>query len=155
MKIRIIFSTALAIISFGVLTNAQTHVKAFDGSGYSLLVPAARQSALSKDMPVLNLVAGQPIRVQAGDVSKDGEPDVVVAAGRGGGPHIKTTQIPCESVPAPVVRKSGDDKRQDYLTITLKEVMVSPTDASWKGTCRLLTIELRDGSRYLAKIRFR
>lgn len=129
---------------------ASGHVKVFDGSNYWLLAPAT-QSTPTNALPVMELVAGQPIRVRV-PADTDGRDDIIVSRTSTG--HVKTFAMPCENVPV-VVRKAGDDKRQDYLTITLKDVVVSSTQPSWKATCRLLTVETRDGSRYAGRIRFR
>jgi hypothetical protein len=184
MKTRIIF-TVFAIMTLGLMANAQTQTPASSGRGYATLTVGGVGSLYRSQLPVLELIAGQPIRVQAGDVNGDGIADVIVGVevnghvkstpirrqvrggngdgfddvivgtGAGGMGHVKTTPIPCSNVASSGVRKSGDDKRQDYLTIKLEDVLVSATEPSWRDTCRLLTVELRDGSRYHGNIRFR
>jgi hypothetical protein len=152
MKIRMILTVA-AITMFGAMANAQGHVRVFDGRGFATLTVGGVGSLQTAKLPLLDLVAGQPIRIRGGDLNGDGVDDIIVGATVNG--HVKTTPIPCPNAPARSVRKSGDDKRQDYLTITMKEIVVSATDPSWKNTCRLLTVELRNGSKYVGLIKFR
>jgi hypothetical protein len=179
MKMRIIF-TVFTIMMFGVMANAQTHVKVFSGPALATLtVGGVGGLEGPQQLPVVDLVAGQSIRVRTGDVNGNGIADVIVGAqvnghvksapvqgqrgdglddvivGGGSFGHVKTTPIPCRDVRSTAVRKGGNDKMQDYMTITLTDVMVSATDPRWKNTCRLLSVELRDGTKYFGTIKFR
>ncbi len=69
-----------ADIIVGAGAGGGPHVKVFDGATGSLLV----DSFLAFDPGFLG-----GVRVAAGDVSGDGTPDIIVAAGPGGGPHVR------------------------------------------------------------------
>ena len=146
MKTRIIFTSLFAIMMFGVMANGQNG-RLFVGTDVGVFVTPARTP--SSELPTLNLIAGQPIRINVA-VRKDEKKDDIIV-GAGAQPHVKTTQIPCESVPSTSVRKGNSE----YMTITFPDLIVSSTEVSWKNTCRLLTIKMQDGKEYRARLRFR
>ena len=155
MKLKTILFIALLMMSLAVGASAQTDDDDDDMSGGALavLLLAIAESSGSNRVPVYDVTAGQPIRVRAGDVNRDGIDDLIVGTGVQG--HVKSTQVPCTDARSTAVRKAGDDKRQDYLTVTLEETMISATQRSWRNTCRLLTVESKTGKKYVAKLRFR
>src|SRR5829696_1836553 len=136
MKMRFVITSLFAIMLFAVAANAQTG-RIYVATDVGIFVPAASSS--SSALPTLNVVAGQPIRIQTG-VQKDGQKDeIIVGPGAGGTPHVKSMPIPCEGAPSGV-RKAGGS-RQENLTIKFADLLVSSTDLAWKKTCRLLTIK--------------
>ena len=150
MKMRIIFSAIFVYMSFAVIANAQQG-RLYVATDVGVYVPLVQSSSMSQ-LPVVSVTAGQPIRVQTG-VKKDADLDIITGAGPGAQPHVKMTQIPCEDVPATSVRKAAGISL-NFTKVMLRDVSSSATDAAWRNTCRLLTVELADGSKYRARIRF-
>jgi hypothetical protein len=140
MKKGVILSSLFAIMLFVGTTSAQ-HIKAFDGRNSSLIIPVVQSSA----MPTLDLVAGEPIRLQVAKMRTANNLKQMALA-------VHTYPAPCEG--ELFVRKGGGTQ-QEYMTITLNDVFISATEAGWKGTCRILDVKFKSGKNYQARVRFR
>lgn len=126
-------------------SRARGHVKVFDGRGYAVL----SASTASADLPTLNLLAGEPIRVKvAGNTHSYFTNDYSLTVG-----SIETTPVPCEgeSSTTASIQRFGTGR----LVLAAANTYIGTTQVQWKGTCRLVIVTLRNGVEYRARAIFR
>jgi hypothetical protein len=163
------------IIAFATAASAQTtpipgHVKVFDGrSGRALAFVG-----LSSGVPMIDLPAGKPIRIDFSPARGD---ERYTYAFIGSQAKLSAPEIPCGGSVTSSERSgrgssgidrtiggAGDDvliggptasseQPTVYLVIKMKPVYVTSFQTS-AGTCRMLKIKLSNGSEYRGIVRF-
>ena len=147
MRIKSLIASLFALVIFAGISSAQ-HVRAFDGIGFTLLAPASPTSAPYKS-PNISSFAGQTvrIRIEAADAS--------TASLMMGFPESSNVCTPTSLFNRPaagsaiagiVIAATTDNNAAEYLV---------PTDLAWKGTCRIMSVRLRDGSEHIGRIFFK
>lgn len=147
MKAAIIFTSLFVIVSFAAIANAQ-HIKVFDGRGnYNLLSPSR-----TAELPPLDVNAGKPIKAEIHFLQVD---KTVETELRRNPPTVYTDPIPCGFGVGSAYRNSNG-KFEVYLEFELSNTLVSSYSISGRrGTCRLLTVLMPDGTEQYGKLRFR
>lgn len=185
MKLRIISTSAFAILLFAGIASAQ-HVKAFSGRDGALL---SSFFAFSK-LPTINALASEPIRIEISARRGDEQTMYVLIGSQA---QVRGVIIPCPSTTTSVQRRSGGNAGRDvlvggagqdylrggdgsdylmggeaqdlpiagttrthgYLEIKLKPVYITSYQTSAAGKCGVLSVKLANGTEHRGFIRFR
>lgn len=95
------------------------------------------------EMPTIDLVAGEPIRLRAGAHGTGKTMAASLIA------NINTTQVPCNA------GGGAGTNLQNFTLVKLRQNYQLHTRSDWKGSCQVLTVRLGDGTEHRGKIRFR
>ena len=142
MKIKVIGSL-FAIVVLAGIANAQ-RVKVVDGTRLIGLTPtSATGGAPAK--PNLSSFAGQTVRIHM-DAADASTAFVLI----GTPPPVCTEDTPFTS---PIAGTAVQNRGLLIVGVDTVELQV-PTDPAWKGSCRVLSVRLRDGSEHIGRIFF-
>ena len=150
MRRTIIFSSILLMLGVAVSSHAQ-HVGVFDGStGVWML----RNSA----PPEVAVFAGKTIRLRiaaTNNSSKDVNDMYIFQSPV----RLSHMEVPCGARSRPVNTSSagltGGKVAWSYNRKANEYRYDLRTDSTWKGTCRVVTLQLADGTEHRARLRFR
>jgi hypothetical protein len=162
---RIILGSVFAIITFAGMADAQ-HVKVIDGTRLGTVTPSGQTAQIYRNVngawTVLNsdaavVQAGSTIRLRIAATNNRGKLIVGVDNVRSGGKLFVATdvgvyQVPCDGAATRIGLDAGSQ-----LTIagTVSDPVLDwKTEKTWRGTCRMLTVKLRNGTEARAKLRF-
>ena len=158
MKLNFVITSIISIVSFVGIASAQ-HVQVFDASfNGGVFVGLTPVSATSGPVsgPNVSSFAGQTVRIRIRTTTDIGDENYIyVLIGTPPGsdactpaslffrPASGTTM----AIAGVVIAATSDNNR-------IAEYKV-PTDLAWKGTCRVMSVRLRDGSEHLGRIFFK
>lgn len=165
----------ISIVTFAGVSSAQ-HVKVIDGTRLAAATQSGRAttSQIYRNVngtwtvlsttagDVQSVRAGQTIRLRIASANNRGKlivgvDDAKVAVdSRGGTLYLATDagvyQVPCEG---PATRIGVDSGSQLTISGTVSDpIMNWETDPAWKGTCRMISVKLRDGTEVRGRVRF-
>ena len=144
-----LFSIAL----FAGIASAQ-HTRLLIGDDQGVYVPLAPVSPTSGPVsgPNIGAFAGQTVRIQFRSTSDSGpvyvlmgtppSADICTVAANFTRPVSGTSK----AIAGVVIVATSDNNTYEFPV---------PTDLAWKGTCRILSVRLRDGSEHIGRIFFR
>lgn len=147
-NMRIIVTTAFAIISFATMANAQANGKLYLGTNVGVYVSVAPSAS---SLPTVDLIAGRAIKLRPLRTSISGRVTSIAVDEL---EPIRTYQMPCEGEPA-VARMGSGTPLPSVTDLVLDNFNTWSTKPEWKGTCRLLVAKFRDGSEGRVRLRFR
>ena len=159
MRYGLMFSAIFSIAMFaGLVSGQQTRLifgneagiwRDSDG-GYTLLP--------NKSVGTIQVRAGQMLRLRIASTNNRGKLIVGVDDERTSGgmlfvaTDVGVYQVPCTG---PATRIGVDAGTQLTISGTVSDPILNwKTEKGWTGTCRMLTIKLRDGTETRAKVRF-
>lgn len=131
------------------------HVKVFNGTDYVALIPAAESGkAPTPDLPAF---AGQTMRLRIAAVNNRSRNvnDVYVFQSPA---HVVHGPVPCNARRPVTTTSTGLSAAKvnwSYNKPAKEYDYVLETEKSWKGTCRMLSIKLKNGAEYRARLLFR
>ena len=157
MKLKFVITLVISLASFAGIASAQ-HVQVFDakfnGGIFVGLTPISATSGPVSG-PNLSSFAGQTVRIRIRTTTDIGDADpIYVLMGTpppfgGCNPDSLFTR-PVSGTSAAiagiVIAATSDNDRVVEHKV--------PTDLAWKGTCRVMSVRLRDGSEYLGRVYF-
>ena len=152
MKSRIILTSIFAIMIFAGMSYGQ-HVKIFDGRGYASVLPVAE----SGTAPDVLAFAGQTVRLRIAAVNNRSRDvnDMYIFQSPA---YVVHAQVPCDARRPATTTSTGLSAGKvswSYNKPAKEYDYALETEKSWKGTCRMLSIELKNGAEYRARILFR
>lgn len=164
MKFARMLCVLVSVVAFAGLVNAQ-HTRLIYGNEVGIWRAAERGpwtliSTSAGAKPVV--LAGKTIRLRIATANNRGQMIVGVdnATVRSGAPNgrlylatdVGVYQVPCDGTARTIGVDSGSQ-----LTITgsiSDPVLNWKTEKEWSGTCRMMTVKLRDGREASATVRF-
>ena len=159
MKLKFVITSIISIAAFVGVTSAQ-NVSVFDANfNGGIFVGLAPVSATSSPVsgPNISAFAGQTIRIRFRSTTDAsigdqefvylliGTPPPIGCCNRDG-LFWRPASGTSSAIAGIVIAATSDNNR-------IAEAKV-PTDLAWKGTCRVMSVKLRDGSEYLGRIFF-
>ena len=154
MKIKFVITSLFSIALFVGAASAQ-HVQVFDaGFNGGVFVGLTPVSATSGPVsgPNLSAFAGQTVRIRIRSTSDSGPIYVLMGTPPpigGCSPDSLFTRPVSgtgRAIAGVVIAATTDNNVYEFPV---------PTDLAWKGTCRILSVRLRDGSEHLGRIFFK
>lgn len=158
MKIKFVITSVFSIALLVGIASAQ-HVQVFDaGFNGGVFVGLTPISATSGPVsrPNLNAFAGQTVRIRIRTTTDIGDANPIYVL-MGTPPPIgdcnpdslftRPVSGTGGAVAGIVIAATSDNNRVVEYKV--------PTDLAWKGTCRVMSVRLRDGSEHLGRIFFK
>ena len=153
MKKLTIISSLLAIMLCVAVGSAQTRIKVFICPSDSTVSQQAalelRRMSAPSELPTLDVIAGQPIKVHVAPSNTNGyftnDYSLTIS-------QMKTMPSACGTANGLVPR--GAHRGIQGLVVFNSSDPSMDTDPGWKGTCRLLSVRLGNGTEFRGRIRF-
>ena len=151
-KLTIIYSVLVISVCVAV-GSAQTRVKVFicpaqTTASQPATLELRRTSALA-ELPTLDVIAGQPIKVHISPGNTNGyftnDYSLTIS-------EIKTTPTACGTRNT-LVPRGAHRAIQETVVFNSSDPVIN-TNPGWKGTCRLFSVKLGNGTEFRGRIRF-
>lgn len=151
-KLTFIYSF-LAITLCVAVGSAQTRIKVFicpaQTSGSQQATLELRRTSASAELQTLDVIAGQPIKVHISPGNTNGyftnDYSLTIT-------EIKTTPTACGTGNA-LAPRGAHRGIQGTVVFNSSDPAIN-TNPGWKGTCRLLSVSLRNSTEFRGRIRF-
>src|SRR5262245_60250920 len=146
MKMKLLVTSLFSIVLFAGISNAQ--VKVITGSLQYHLLPASPTTS-GQSTPNISVFAGQTIRLRIA-VANNSEVVYVLMGTPPPSPGCDQTVSFGRPATGNLIFPNTN-----YIEPDDEFEALVPTESGWKGTCRVMSVRLRDGSEYLGRIYLR